>query len=99
MQTTSDKSKVYVLELIGDPTNSSGSITISIGGTSLDLSKIEELKIKKDVEIEEYFSDVEAVCDCDDDECENNHDDHEWTYMNSDYSSRPSWTIVSYELL
>lgn len=94
-------SKVYVLELVGDPINSGGRVTIEVGGASLDRSKLESLKIEKDEELDEYFDGRQEPCDCDDDDCEEDHDgsDEEWCYMDSDYSTRPEWTIVDYPLL
>lgn len=89
METTpTAPTKVYVLELVGDPVNSSGSITIEIGGTSLDRSKIEALKVEKDKALDDYFGDDEEHEDGDD-----------WCYCNSDYSERPYWSISEYPLI
>lgn len=100
--TTNEKTaleKVYVLELVGDPINSSGCVTIEVAGTSLDRSKLEKLMVQKDEELDECFDGHTEPCDCDDEGCEEDHDGGEWCYLNSDYSSRPTWTINEYPLL
>lgn len=108
METTSKHEGpcVYVLELIGDPVNSGGSVTIDIGGTSLDRATLENLKVEKDAELSEYFDGAcvdpdcsawEGDCEC---ECDKNHvQDADWCYRNSDYSRCPTWVITSYPLL
>lgn len=89
---------VYVLQLQGDIECTSGITIAEIGGTSLDRSKLETLRVEKERELDEYFDGRRTQCDCA--ECEEDHDDGDvWCYLNTDYSSRPTWVIVSYPLL
>ena len=92
---------VYVLQLEGDIECTAGITIAEIGGTSLDRSKLETLREKKERELDEYFDGRQAPCDCDDEECEEDHDSDGdvWCYLNTDYSTRPTWVIASYPLL
>ncbi len=80
--------KVYVLELIGDPQNSGGSVTFEIGGISTSKSVLETLKVEKDKWLDEYLGDGEVE-----------EEEGEYTLYNTDLSSRPSWVITEYPLL
>lgn len=86
--------KVYVLELWGDIVCTSGAIIVEIGGVSLDRSVLERLMVEKEKELRAYFDDED-----DDSEEEEDDEDEECTYMNTDYSSRPTWSISEYPLL
>ena len=100
MENTSTGPKAYVLQLVGDPINSGGMVTIDVAAVSLDRSRLEALLPTKEAELDEYFEGRSAPCDCDDEDCEEEHDDgEEWCYMNSDYSSRPEWVIDEYVLV
>lgn len=97
-------SKVYVLELLGDISNTPGSVTLEVGGVSTDKKVLENLKVQKDKELDEYFDDGEddeEESDDDEDEDEDDFDDEdgEYCYMNYDLSSRPEWVIQTYDLL
>ena len=92
--------KVYVLELWGDIVCTSGAIIVEIGGVSLDRSVLERLMVEKEKELRAYFDDEDVSDDGDDDEeDEEEYEDEECTYMNTDYSSRPTWSISEYPLL
>ncbi len=88
---TNAPTKVYVLELQGDIECTSGITIAEIGGTSLDRSTLEKLRVQKEEELDEYF----------DGRTEDDEDDSgdSWCYCNTDYSSRPAWVISEYPLL
>jgi hypothetical protein len=88
--------KVYVLELIGDPQSSGGEVTFEVGGTSLDKSVLEELKVKKDEWLCKYLGDPEGWFEGDDVDFD---EGREYTLYNTDLSSRPHWSIQEYDLL
>ena len=92
--------KVYVLELSGDIQSTPGSVTLEVGGVSLDKTVLERLKVEKDKELDEYLGE-EDDDESEDDEEEDEDEDYEdgCTYMNYDLDSRPEWTIVEYDLL
>lgn len=80
-----DKStnKVYVLELLGDLSNTPCSVVIDTGGVSTDREILETLKKEYDEELDEYFGD----------------DDDDFEYQGFDLTGRPEWTITEYDLL
>jgi hypothetical protein len=87
--------KVYVLELLGDISNTPGMITLETGGVSLNRSKLETLKIQKEKELDDYL-DARPIPEDDD---EDDDTDEEYCYQNFDLSSRPVWTITEYDMI
>jgi len=81
--------KIYILELIGDPESSGGSVTFSIEGVSTDRETLERLKVEKDKWLDEYLGDEGGDED----------DDRTYTLYNTDLSSRPHWTITEHDLI
>lgn len=77
--------KVYILELVGDIESTSGTHTIEVGGVSLSRQTLEDLKCHHDRELDEYFGDDE--------------EEDTFTYLNTDYSSRPEWVITEHDLV
>lgn len=106
------KQKVYVLELLGDIVNTPGCVVLEVGGVSTDKKVLEKLKKEKDKELKELFSEESGSPkrwanpnSNDDEEDEDDEDEFEdeeegeFCYQNYDLSSRPEWTISTYDLL
>jgi len=105
--------KVYVLELLGDPQNSGGSVIFEVAGVSLDRSVLEKLKIEKDKWLIDYLGEEESLEtvddgaesfddsdeESDDEDDGEEEDDKEYCLFNTDLDGRPSWHITEYDLL
>ena len=84
-------SKIYVLQLIGDIQSTPGSVTLKLGGVSLNRNALETLKVRKDKELDEYMGD---------DGCDYNEEDEDGvTYLNYDLTSRPVWEITEHDMV
>lgn len=83
--------KAYILELEGDIESTPGTVTLEVGGVSLDREVLEKLKVVKDQELDEYLGD--DASDEDDDYPE------QVVYHNYDLSGRPHWNIREYDLV
>jgi len=90
------KTKVYVLELWGNPVYSGVSVIFDVAGVSLDRSVLEKLKAKKDKELEEEFPTEEG--DEGEDDEDGDFGDEEYCLHNTDLSDRPYWSISTYDL-
>jgi hypothetical protein len=100
--TMSDKNTVYVLELMGDVSNTGGTVTVEVLGTSLDLKRIEDIMVEKTSYFDDLFKPDGLVSNVVGKntffEPEDEEDDNEICYQNTDFTSL-FLTITSYELL
>ena len=75
---------IYILQLEGDPVNSSGTHIIEVAGVSLDKRSLERIRKDRSRELEGLVEE---------DDC------GFVTYMNTDYSDPPEWVIREVSLI